>query len=82
MEAVVKSGGSVLHKGQVLTRLEHLPSAADLAEGDAEQSKAVLADIERQQKALDAQRKQLTDAAKGQSKQSAKADDKPEAARA
>jgi predicted flap endonuclease-1-like 5' DNA nuclease len=34
MEQVIANGGSVLHSGRLLTRVEHLPTAADLAKGD------------------------------------------------
>ena len=41
MEAVIASGGSVLHKGQTLWKMEHLPSAADLVAGDPAGAAAV-----------------------------------------
>lgn len=42
MEAVIAGGGSVLHGGKLYTRVEHLPSEAELAQGDpaAEQAAA------------------------------------------
>jgi hypothetical protein len=34
METVIRRGGSVLHNGQTITRVQDLPSLAELAQGD------------------------------------------------
>lgn len=59
MEQVIRGGGSILHKGQHLTRIEHLPTEADLAEGDAAASQAALDGITAQRVALDEQERKL-----------------------
>lgn len=59
MEEVIRSGGSVLHKGQHLTRLEHLPSEADLADGDSAATQAALDGLAVQRAALDEQERRL-----------------------
>jgi hypothetical protein len=42
MEAAIAEGGSVLHKGQVISHKDHLPSDADLAAGDPERERDVI----------------------------------------
>lgn len=59
MEQVIRDGGSVLHGGKLHTRLDTLPTAADLAAGDEQATAEALAGIEAQQKSLDAQRQKL-----------------------
>lgn len=59
MEAVVKSGGSVLYGGKTLSRVEHLPSAAELAQGDPAKEAAATADLQAQIAELQAQLAQL-----------------------
>lgn len=59
MEAVIRNGGSVLHKGQHLTHIEHLPTEGDLAEGDAAAIQAALDGIAAQRAALDEQERKL-----------------------
>jgi hypothetical protein len=56
MEAVIANGGSILYGGRLITRVEHLPSEADLAAGnpDAEAKAA-----ERLQQQMDALQKQM-----------------------
>lgn len=59
MEHVIRSGGSVVHEGKVYSKMEHLPSEADLAKGDADAEAAALENINRQRAQLDAQEAQL-----------------------
>jgi hypothetical protein len=59
MEAVLRGGGTVLHKGRVIGRVEALPSAADLAAGDAEATRKALEGLATQRAALDEQEKKL-----------------------
>jgi hypothetical protein len=55
MEHVIRSGGSVLHDGTVYTKLDTLPSEADLAKGDADAENAARENLLRQREALDQQ---------------------------
>lgn len=55
MEAVIKDGGSVLHNGKLLRRIEDLPNEAELVKGDAEAEKATSDSLQRQIDALQAQ---------------------------
>ncbi len=57
MEAVIRGGGSVIYKGRVLSKIEHLPSAVDLAAGDPAKLNATVDDLDTQIKALQEQRK-------------------------
>ena len=59
MEAVIKSGGSVLYQGRTLSRPEHLPSAAELAQGDPAKEAEASADLQAQIADLQAQLAQL-----------------------
>jgi hypothetical protein len=59
MEQVIKDGGSVLHGGRIITRMEHLPTDADLAVGNPEQEAAVAAALEAQIAALQARHDRL-----------------------
>lgn len=47
MERVIQSGGSVLYSGQIITRVEGLPSEADLAQTEEERA-AVAGGLEKQ----------------------------------
>jgi hypothetical protein len=75
MEAALKAGGSVLHKGEILTDHHQLPAEADIVQGDAEASAALLASLDEQIAALSAQRNRLA-----KEQEHAKAEAKPEAA--
>lgn len=60
MEQAINEGGSVmLPDGPPITRMEDLPSAAELAKGDAEQEKQVAAALDSQIAVLSAQRASL-----------------------
>lgn len=59
MAQVIQGGGSVLYLGRTLTSLAQLPSEAELAEGDPEQSAAVVSALDAQIQALQAQRDKL-----------------------
>ena len=59
MEQVLREGGSVLHKGQVITTAAGLPSEADLAAGDEDATRRALEGLEAQEKSLQEQRKKL-----------------------
>jgi hypothetical protein len=65
MEQVIKDGGAVLHNGQTLWKLDHLPSEADLAAGDPEAEAIVQGALDTQIRHLQQQRDKL--AARGQS---------------
>ena len=71
MEKTIKEGGSVLHKGKVLARIEDLPTAAELAQGDQEKLRAELASVNRQIAALEGQRTALQDSLKASEPKSA-----------
>lgn len=64
MEEVIVRGGSVLYQGRVLTRMEELPSAAELAAGDADKETAVAGDLQTQIAKLQAQLDKLQAAPK------------------
>lgn len=55
MKAVIDGGGSVIYKGRHISRVDDLPSAADLAKGDAAQEQATAADLQQQIDALRAE---------------------------
>jgi hypothetical protein len=59
MLKVINDGGAILHKGHHLTRPEHLPSEAELAEGDATATQTALDGISAQRAALDEQERKL-----------------------
>jgi hypothetical protein len=59
MEAAIKAGGSVLHRGAIYHQIGQLPSEAELAEGDPEQEAAVAAALDAQIAALQTQRDRL-----------------------
>jgi hypothetical protein len=68
MEQVIREGGTVQHKGKLYSRIESLPSEADLAAGDEDAERRALAGLEEQQRALDAQRDRLSRAAADRAK--------------
>jgi predicted HD phosphohydrolase len=55
MEQAIREGGSVLYGGRIITRAEHLPSAAELAQGDPAAEAAAQADLQAQIADLQAQ---------------------------
>lgn len=55
MEQVIRDGGSVLHGGQIITKIEHLPAEAQLAKGNPEQEAAVADSLQAQIASLQAQ---------------------------
>lgn len=59
MEAILHEGGSVLHGGKIIARIEDLPSAADLAVGDADAEAAATRSIDEQIARLSAERAKL-----------------------
>jgi hypothetical protein len=63
MERAIREGGSVLYQGRTISRVEDLPNAVDLVQGDAAKQAAVRAAIDAQIAALTAQRAQLDSAA-------------------
>lgn len=48
MEQVIREGGSVKHGGRIISRLEHLPSDADLAKGDPAKEAKAAGDLQAQ----------------------------------
>jgi hypothetical protein len=72
MESVIASGGSVMHGGKVITRIEHLPDEADLAQGDEQATQQALDGLAAQRAQLDAQEQKLL-ASRGRAKENAKA---------
>lgn len=54
MEKIIAGGGSVLHRGQILSTVGQLPTEADLAQSDAEKADAS-ASLQAQIAALQAQ---------------------------
>lgn len=65
MEHAIKSGGGVLHNGEVITSLSQLPDEVTLARGDAARLEAHLEDLDRQQAALALQRQRAERALHG-----------------
>lgn len=59
MEEAIRAGGSVLHDGEIIAKVEDLPDEADLAAGDAEREAAVAAALDEQIARLAAQRARL-----------------------
>ena len=59
MEAEIASGRSILHNGAIITRVENLPSAARLANGDPLAEQIAAADLDRRISALEAERESL-----------------------
>ena len=60
MEQVLLNGGSVLHGGVLISRVEQLPGAIDLAKGDPEAETAAANAIQQQIAELQAQVDRLT----------------------
>lgn len=60
MEQVIRSGGSVLHGGRLIGRVEQLPTDADLARGNPAQEALAAQALEAQIAALQAQYDRLT----------------------
>jgi len=59
MEQIIREGGSVRHKGKVITRVQDLPTEADLSEGSPDRMAAALADIDAKIAELEAQKLRL-----------------------
>jgi len=55
MEQVIANGGSVLHQGTLISSVDRLPSAADLAKGDPEAETAAANAMQQQIDALQEQ---------------------------
>jgi hypothetical protein len=58
MENVINGGGSVLHKGRLITRIENLPSAMALAK-TPEEKEAAKADLQARMEKLQAEAAEL-----------------------
>lgn len=56
MEKAIRSGGSVLHDGKSIVRIEDLPSEAEISQGDETAENAARAGIEERQAVLDRER--------------------------
>ena len=56
MVKVIAGGGGVIYNGRIITRVDRLPSEAELAKGDPEKEAATLAEIEKQIAELQAQK--------------------------
>lgn len=56
MEQAIRGGGSVLHDGRTITRVQDLPSEAELAQGDTAAEEAARASIAERQAQLDRER--------------------------
>jgi hypothetical protein len=59
MEQVLIQKGSVLHNGRIISRMQDLPSEAELAAGNPAQEAAVAGSLQAQITALQAQLSQL-----------------------
>lgn len=59
MEKVIRSGGSVLYQGSIISRIEALPSAAELAKGDPDKEAQAANDLQVQINQLQTQLAQL-----------------------
>lgn len=59
MRRIIREGGSVLHEGKVIDRLEHLPSEAETAAGDEAKLTAALQRIDDETNVLKEKRQQL-----------------------
>lgn len=68
MEQVILNGGSVLHGGVLISRVEKLPSAAELAKGDPEAESAASNALQQQIADLQAQVDRLNAPAKASAK--------------
>lgn len=59
MEQAIRSGGSVMHQGRLITTVEQLPSEAELAAGDPEAEQAAQASLQAKVAELQRQLAQL-----------------------
>lgn len=59
MERVIAHGGSVLHGGRLITRVEDLPTDADLATGDPNRETQIANSLQQQIDRLQAQLERL-----------------------
>lgn len=59
MEQVIRGGGSVLHGGRIISRVQDLPNDADLAQGNPEQEQQLATALDIQIAALTQQRDRL-----------------------
>lgn len=59
MEAAIRNGGSVMAEGKIITKIEELPSEAELAKGDESREQAVIAQLLVQKAGLEQQLAQL-----------------------
>jgi len=64
MEQIIVQGGSVLYQGRTISRVQDLPSEADLAVGDPAQEAAATAALQAQMADLQAQIDRLSQPAK------------------
>lgn len=55
MKAIIQRGCSVAYHGQIISRVQDLPSPASLAKGNPDAEKAVLSDLQAQMAELQAQ---------------------------
>lgn len=78
MERVIQEGGSVLHNGQVIAQIDHLPSAAELAQGDPVAEARTASELDEQIAKLQAQKGTLETSAREREKQ-AKAQEEAQA---
>lgn len=70
MEQAIQDGGSVVVNGQILSRIDDLPSEADLAQGDAAKEQAARAALDQQIARLLSERAKLSQEAQPQEAQS------------
>lgn len=75
MVAAIKEGGSVHYKGALITRLENLPSEAELAVGDPVQEQQALTDLQKEIAGLEARKAALQAQANQQAQVSQQAAD-------
>lgn len=55
MEQVIRSGGSVVYQGRLIERVEHIPSAKELAGDDPDATNAAMQQLQDQMKRLQEQ---------------------------
>src|SRR5262245_34963989 len=72
MEAIIRGGGSVSIGGKVISRIDQLPSATELAGDNPEKLAATIEDLDSQIAALQAQKKQAQAAKKKAEEEAAK----------
>jgi hypothetical protein len=56
MEAIIRRGESVMYGGKIISQIEYLPEAAELAVGDAQRESAVMDALDAQEKSIQRQR--------------------------